>query len=111
MKSSNAAEKTGDQTADDRVAFTKRNWTGRFLRAEVNYGDFQRIMGKIQTWDQWLPAWAEKAAEFETLAEAAEKRGARHTARKRGDARPCAGTTASSTGSSTSTRRCTRNAG
>ena len=72
------AEETS--TDDDRVTFTKRNWTGRFLRAEVNYGDFQRIMGKIQTWDQWLPAWAEKATEYESLAEAAEKRGARHSA-------------------------------
>ena len=53
---------------------------GRFLRAEVNYGDYQRIMGKIETWDQWLPAWAEKADDYEKLAEAAEARSARHTA-------------------------------
>ena len=72
------AEETS--TDDDRVTFTKRNWTGRFLRAEVNYGDFQRIMGKIQTWDQWLPAWVDTATEYEALAEAAEKRGARHSA-------------------------------
>ena len=80
MKSQGAAVKTEDQAADDRVTFTKRNWTGRFLRAEVNYGDFQRIMGNIQTWEQWLPAWAEKARDYEALAEAAEKRGARHSA-------------------------------
>ena len=68
------------QTQDDRVAFTKRNWMGRFLRAEVNYGDYQRIMDKIDTWDQWLPAWGEKALEYEQLAEAAEQRGARYSA-------------------------------
>jgi 2,6-dihydroxypseudooxynicotine hydrolase len=80
MKTAGATEKIEEQVTDDRVAFTKRNWTGRFLRAEVNYGDFQRIMGKILTWDQWLPAWAEKAQEYEALADAAEKRGARHSA-------------------------------
>ena len=74
------ATKTDEPATDDRVIFTKRNWTGRFLRAEVNFGDFQRIMGRIQTWDQWLPAWAEKAREYEALAEAAEKQGARHSA-------------------------------
>jgi dienelactone hydrolase len=80
MKSASAATGPDDQAEDERVIFTKRNWTGRFLRAEVNYGDFQRIMSKIRTWDQWLPAWAEKASEYETLAEAAEQRGARHSA-------------------------------
>ena len=69
-----------EQVADDRVAFTKRNWMGRFLRAEVSYGDCQRIMGNIDSWDQWLPAWADKAQEYERLAEAAEQRGARTTA-------------------------------
>lgn len=67
-------------SAVDRVAFTKRNWMGRFLRAEVSYGDVQRIMGNIQSWDQWLSAWAEKAQDYERLAEAAEQRGARHSA-------------------------------
>lgn len=72
--------RTEEQAQDDRVAFTRRNWTGRFLRAEVNYGDYQRIMSRIRTWDQWLPAWNEKALEYEGLAEAAEKREARHSA-------------------------------
>ncbi len=80
MKSASVATKSEEQAEDERVVFTKRNWTGRFLRAEVNYGDFQQIMNKIQTWDQWLPAWAEKASAYELLAEAAEKRGARHSA-------------------------------
>jgi len=69
-----------DGSAEDRVAFTKRNWMGRFLRAEVSYGDLQRIMANIQTWEQWLPAWAEKAQEYEKLAESAEQRGARRSA-------------------------------
>ncbi len=68
------------QAPDDRVVFTKRNWIGRFLRAEVSYGDYQRVMSKIQTWDQWLPAWAEKAQEYENHAREAEKRGARQSA-------------------------------
>lgn len=65
---------------DERVAFTRRNWTGRFLRAEVTYGDYQRIMSKISTWDQWLPAWAEIALEYERHAKSAEERGGRHSA-------------------------------
>jgi dienelactone hydrolase len=68
------------QIQDERVAFTKRNWMGRFLRAEVNYGDCQRIIGNIETWDQWLPAWSEKALEYEKFAEAAEQQGARRSA-------------------------------
>ena len=47
MASVAAAAAVESREQDDRVAFTKRNWTGRFLRAEVNYGDFQRIMSRI----------------------------------------------------------------
>lgn len=65
---------------DPRVEFTKRNWTGRFLRAEVSYGDYQAVMNRIQTWDDWLPAWTDKAASYEELAGQAEAKGARHTA-------------------------------
>jgi len=65
---------------DQRVTFTRRNWTGRFLRAEVNYGDYQRIMARIRTWDEWLPAWCETALDYERRAEEAEERGARHSA-------------------------------
>ena len=65
---------------EDSVAFTKRNWMGRFLRAEVSYGDVQRIMGRIDTWAQWLLAWAETAEHYEQLAQAAEARGARRSA-------------------------------
>ena len=68
------------QSSEDRVAFTKRNWMGRFLRAEVSYGDVQRIMGRIETWADWLPAWAETAKHYEILAEGAEQRGARRSA-------------------------------
>jgi dienelactone hydrolase len=73
-------QKAEDQIDDKRVEFVKRNWTGRFLRAEVNYFDYQQIMSRIRTWDDWLPAWNEKAEEYEKLAEAAEGRGARHSA-------------------------------
>lgn len=65
---------------DERVAFVKRNWMGRFLRAEVNYGDYGTIAARIATWEQWLPAWVETAESYERHAEAAEKEGARHSA-------------------------------
>jgi len=68
------------QPEDERVAFVKRNWLGRFLRAEVNYGDYGTIAARISTWEDWLPAWAETAESYERHAEAAEKRGARHSA-------------------------------
>jgi dienelactone hydrolase len=73
------AVKTEIEPQDERVSFTRRNWTGRFLRVEVNYGDYQRIMARIQTWEQWLPAWAETALEYERLAAAAEGRNARQS--------------------------------
>lgn len=72
--------KVEERVDDTRVEFVKRNWTGRFLRAEVNYYDYQQVMSRIRTWNDWLPAWNEKAMEYEKLAEAAESRGARHTA-------------------------------
>lgn len=80
MTKDSATAAAGAPDLDERVAFTRRNWTGRFLRAEVNYGDYQQIMAGIRTWDQWLPAWCEKALEYERLAEAAEKRAARQSA-------------------------------
>jgi dienelactone hydrolase len=75
-----SVDKVEGQVEDRRVEFVKRNWTGRFLRAEVNYYDYQQVMSRIRTWDDWLPAWTDKAAEYEKLAEDAEARGARHTA-------------------------------
>jgi hypothetical protein len=80
MVATPAVARKDEPVSDERVVFTKRNWTGRFLRAEVSYGDFQQIMAGIQTWDQWLPAWSRKAQEYERLAEAAEQRGARQSA-------------------------------
>lgn len=80
MSTAPAIANTEDHVADKRVAFVKRNWTGRFLRAEINYFDYQQVMAKIHTWDQWLPAWNDKALEYEGFAEAAEKRGNRHSA-------------------------------
>jgi 2,6-dihydroxypseudooxynicotine hydrolase len=65
---------------DERVTFVKRNWMGRFLRAEVNYGDYTKIADRISTWAQWLPAWAETAEAYEKLAWAAEEKQARHSA-------------------------------
>ena len=80
MSATTAAVRADDQGPDQRVEFVKRNWTGRFLRAEVNYFDYQQVMSRIHAWEDWLPAWNDKACEYEELAEAAEKRGARHSA-------------------------------
>ncbi len=80
MSDTPPAVETQAPAQDARVAFTRRNWTGHFLRAEVNYGDYRRIMARIRRWDEWLPAWCETAQDYERLAAEAEARGARHSA-------------------------------
>lgn len=75
-----AVAATENPAEDARVAFTRRNWTGRFLRAEVSYGDYQRVMKAITRWEEWLPAWRTVALDYERLATEAEGRQARHTA-------------------------------
>ena len=86
------------QSSEDRVAFTKRNWMGRFLRAEVSYGDVQRIMGRIETWADWLPAWAETAKTMRYSLKALNSAAPGALPPKLGAAPLCAGISASSTG-------------
>jgi 2,6-dihydroxypseudooxynicotine hydrolase len=80
MQDTSLAGRKQSTAQDERVTFTLRNWTGRFLRNEVNYGDFQKIGAAIRTWDDWLPAWSDKAREYERLAAEADARQAKHTA-------------------------------
>jgi 2,6-dihydroxypseudooxynicotine hydrolase len=42
---------------DERVEAAIRNWAGRFIANGVDYNDFVRTTGAIETWAQWLPAW------------------------------------------------------
>jgi pimeloyl-ACP methyl ester carboxylesterase len=42
---------------DERVAAAIRNWAGRFIANGIDYNDFARTTGAIDTWLEWLPAW------------------------------------------------------
>jgi 2,6-dihydroxypseudooxynicotine hydrolase len=51
------------------------NWAPRFVSQGVDVNDFARTTGRIETWDEWLPAWVETGDEHRALAEEAESHG------------------------------------
>ena len=56
---------------DGRVQAAIENWAPRFVANGVDFNDFRRTTARIETWDEWLPAWVETADEHRALAEAA----------------------------------------
>jgi pimeloyl-ACP methyl ester carboxylesterase len=52
---------------DDRVAMAISHWAPRFTTNGVTAGDFERITGRLASWDDWCAAWSEVAAEHEQL--------------------------------------------
>ena len=60
---------------DRRVQAAIDNWAPRFVANGVDFNDFQRTTARIETWDEWLPAWVETGAVHRGLAEAAEDAG------------------------------------
>lgn len=60
---------------DARVEAAIAHWAPRFLMGGVDYNDFQRTTGRVETWDQWLDAWSESAEEHLALAREAEEAG------------------------------------
>jgi len=68
---------------DARVQAAIANWAPRFVSNGVEPYDFERTTARIETWDQWLGAWAETAGEHRALAEEAEAAGNSRTAGER----------------------------
>jgi pimeloyl-ACP methyl ester carboxylesterase len=60
---------------DRRVQAAVENWAPRFVSQGVDYNDFARTTGRIQTWEEWLPTWVEAGDEHRSLAERAEALG------------------------------------
>jgi 2,6-dihydroxypseudooxynicotine hydrolase len=56
---------------DRRVQAAIDNWAPRFVANGVDFNDFRRTTARIETWDEWLPAWVETADEHRALAETA----------------------------------------
>jgi pimeloyl-ACP methyl ester carboxylesterase len=56
---------------DPRVQAAIDNWAPRFVANGVDFNDFLRTTARIETWDQWLPAWVETGDEHLALAETA----------------------------------------
>ena len=60
---------------DARVQAAIDHWAPRFIVMGVDYNDFVRTTGRIERWDEWLPAWSETADEHLSLARDAEEAG------------------------------------
>lgn len=60
---------------DERVAAAIHNWAGRFIANGVDYNDFVRTTGTIETWAEWLPAWTAVAEGHRERAERAAAAG------------------------------------
>ena len=52
---------------DERVAMAISHWAPRFTMNGVTAGDFERITGGLDSWDDWCAAWSSVAAEHERL--------------------------------------------
>jgi 2,6-dihydroxypseudooxynicotine hydrolase len=65
---------------DARVAAAIRNWAGRFIANGIDYNDFARTTGAIETWAEWLPAWTAVAEGHRERAEQAAAAGHRRSA-------------------------------
>ena len=68
---------------DARVQAAIANWAPRFVSNGVEPYDFERTTARVETWDQWLDAWAATAGEHRSLAEEAEAAGNTRTAGER----------------------------
>lgn len=52
---------------DERVAMAISHWAPRFTMNGVTAGDFERITGGLQRWEDWCAAWSAVGAEHEEL--------------------------------------------
>jgi len=61
---------------DARVQAAVDHWAPRFVQAGVDYNDFVATTARVETWDEWLPAWCANADMHAGMAEEAATRGA-----------------------------------
>ena len=61
--------------SDARVQAAIDNWAPRFTSQGVDYNDFIRTTRAIESWDQWLDAWAATGDMHAGLAQEAEAKG------------------------------------
>ena len=54
---------------DRRVQAAIDNWASRFVANGVDLNDFRRTTARIETWNDWLPIWAETGDEHRALAQ------------------------------------------
>jgi len=65
---------------DERVQAAIDNWAPRFVSQGVDFNDFLRVTAQVETWPEWLPAWAENGDMHAGLAREAEECGRARTA-------------------------------
>lgn len=68
------------EVVDERVAVATQHWGPRFVAQGVEPNDFNRTLARIKRWDDWCREWGMTAADYERMAEAAEKTGHKLTA-------------------------------
>lgn len=57
---------------DERVRYVGRVWEPRLVANGVDPSDYRRVVGGLETWDQWYGAWMDLAGGHERLARDAE---------------------------------------
>jgi len=60
---------------DDYVASARSHWGPRFTANGVPAADFDRVMGTLESWDDWCAAWSAAAREHEDLGNEALEQG------------------------------------
>ena len=65
---------------DARVQAAIDNWAPRFTTQGIDFNDFARTTARVETWEEWLPAWVETGDEHSALAQEAEALGRTRTA-------------------------------
>ena len=68
------------QARDARVEAAIAHWAPRFVANGVPLGDFQEVTANCSRWEDWCPAWSERAAVHEALGNDALAAGCRLSA-------------------------------
>jgi 2,6-dihydroxypseudooxynicotine hydrolase len=63
------------RVADERIESAIAHWAPRFTTQGVDMNDFRRVTDGLETWPEWLPAWAANGDRHTELALEAEAHG------------------------------------